>query len=100
MKVTTEDNFGILTVAVEGEINTITAPQVAACVEDLSSAWKLVFDLDQVRYVSSAGLRLFLTCQRTMSEKGGDMEIINCNDFLMEIMQSVGYDRIMKLERK
>ena len=89
-----------MTVTVDGEINTITTPELAKNVEDLSGIKKLIFDLDMVPYVSSAGLRLFLACQRTMTETGGDMLIRNVNSLMAEIFESVGYDRIMKLEIK
>ena len=89
-----------MTVMVEGEINTITAPELSKQVEDLSGTRCLIFDLDQVRYVSSAGLRLFLACQREMTASGGEMLIRNCNEFMMEIFESVGYDRIMQLSKK
>ncbi len=96
---TSVDN-GVLTVAVDGEINTLTAPELAKTVADLGGVKTLIFDLDLVPYISSAGLRLFLSCQRTMMASGGEMLIRNCNEFVMEIFESVGYDRIMKLEKK
>ena len=90
----------VMTVAVDGEINTNTAPQLAKEVENLDGISSLIFDLALVPYVSSAGLRLFLTCQRKMSACGGDLIIRNCNDFMMEIFEGVGYHRILKIERK
>ena len=98
MQVRTSVTEHIMTVIVEGEINTITAPQLAQTVEDLRDVTMLIFDLQATRYVSSAGLRLFLSCQRTMTEAGGDMLIRNYNEFVMETLVSVGYDRIMKIE--
>ena len=100
MKADTNVIDGVMTVTVEGEINTLTAPSLGETVADLSGIRKLIFDLDLVPYVSSAGLRLFLACQRTMNASKGDMLIKNCNPFMYEIFESVGYDRIMKVERK
>ena len=100
MEARTFVNNSVMTVAVDGEINTLTTPALAEKVADLSGVKSLIFDLDQVPYVSSAGLRLFLACQRTMNASGGDMLIRNCNEFMLEIFESVGYDRIMKLEKK
>ena len=95
---TTRDN-GIMVVTVDGELNTITTPELTKSVEDLGGVTRLIFDLERVPYVSSAGLRLFLTCQRAMNACGGSMLIRGCNEFVAEIFESVGYDRIMKLER-
>lgn len=100
MNTNTEWKDGIMTVTVDGEVNTLTTPELAKAVENLSGISQLIFDLDQVPYVSSAGLRLFLNCQRIMTESEGDMLIRNCNDFVMEIFASVGYDRIMKVQKK
>ena len=100
MKAYTETDNDILTVRVEGEINTITTPELAKRVEDLGGVKQLVFDLGGVRYVSSAGLRLFLACQRTMTASRGEMRIQNCDELVAEIFKGVGYDRIMKIETK
>jgi len=35
-----------------------------------------------------------------MNACGGEMLITGCNEFMMEIFESVGYDRIMKIEKK
>ena len=100
MTVNTDLKDSVMTVTIDGEINTITAPELAKAVEDLSGVSKLCFDLDRVPYVSSAGLRIFLSCQRTMTANGGSMRIIHIDELLAEIFESVGYNRIMKLELK
>lgn len=93
-------NDGVMTVTVDGEINTLTAPELAKTVMNLTGVSFLVFDLDRVPYVSSAGLRVFLDCQRRMQDSGGDMKIRNCSEFVIEIFESVGYHQIMKVEKK
>ncbi len=100
MKASCTTENGVMTVWVEGEINTLTTPELAEYVADLSGVRLLIFDLSKVPYVSSAGLRLFLACLRSLNAADGDMLIRGCNEFMMEIFESVGYDRIMKLEKK
>ena len=100
MKVDVKKQNGIMNVAVTGEINTVTTPQLMKEVDNLGGITKLVFDLDNVRYVSSAGLRLFLNCQRTMTEAGGEMMIVNCDEFVIETFVSVGYHRIINVKAK
>lgn len=100
MKASVSVENGIMTVRVDGEINTLTTPELTKSVADLSGIEKLIFDFDRVPYVSSAGLRLLLSCQRTMNASGGKMVITNCNYLLAEIFESVGYDRIMAIEKK
>lgn len=98
MKAETRMENGCMNVTVSGEINTITTPQLAQELGELKGVSRLVFNLTQVRYVSSAGLRLFLSCQRMMNASGGEMAIRGCNEFVLETFESVGYNRIMKLE--
>lgn len=100
MKTEINVNNGVMTVAVTGEINTVTTPQLMKDVGDLDGVTELIFDLDNVRYVSSAGLRMFLNCQRTMDGVNGSMVIKNCDEFVAETFTSVGYHRIMKVETK
>ncbi len=95
-RITRQD--GVMNVVVEGEINTLTAPSLAEKLADLGGVSQLIFELERVPYVSSAGLRLFLACQRAMNASGGDMRLRGCSGFMREIFESVGYDRIMKLE--
>ena len=100
MKAFVKKDSDLMVVRVEGEVNTLTTPDLAKEVEDLSGVKSLVFDLDLVDYVSSAGLRLFLACQRAMNEVDGTMLITNCNYLMYEIFESVGYNKIMNIEKK
>ena len=100
MKVNKVIDNGVMTVTVDGEINTVTTPQLAKEVEELGGIRYLVFDLNNVRYVSSAGLRLFLNCQRIMESSNGDMLIKNCDVLVEETFTSVGYNHIMNVKAK
>ena len=84
MKVDKIIQNGVMTITVEGEINTMTTPQLIKEVEELSGISCLIFDMEKVRYVSSAGLRMFLNCQRTMESSDGDMLIKNCDEFVVD----------------
>ena len=100
MTVQTHTENSVMTVFVDGEINTLTTPELATHLSELQGLSLLILDLERVPYVSSAGLRLFLSCLRTLKAAGGDLHIRNCNPFVMEIFQSVGYERILHLEEK
>ena len=99
MKITAVRENGVFTVAPEGEVNTTTTPELAKAVEDLTGVEELVFDMEKVPFISSACLRVLLSCQRSMNACKGKMRIINANDFVREIFESVGYDRIMSINK-
>lgn len=84
-----------LTVKINEAINTTTAPVLASEV-DLTSVNELVFDLADVNYVSSAGLRVFLNCQKILSGKGGRMFVTGANESVMNVFRITGFVKIIK----
>lgn len=88
----------LLNVKVEGRLDTATAPELEAeLAEVLDEADELVFDLEGLEYMSSAGLRILLATQKKMGLKGG-MKVINVNDVIMEIFEITGFSDILTIE--
>ncbi|MBO5994307.1 MAG: STAS domain-containing protein [Firmicutes bacterium] len=88
----------LLKVKVEGRLDTATAPELEAeLAEVIDEAEELVFDLEGLEYMSSAGLRILLATQKKMSLKGG-MKVTNVNDVIMEIFEITGFSDILTIE--
>ena len=87
-----------LTVALEGRLDTVTAPELEAELKDaLEGVTELVLDMKDLEYISSAGLRVLLTAQKSMSQKGS-MKLINVNETVMEIFDVTGFVDILTIE--
>ena len=87
-----------LEIKLEGRLDTNTAPVLEEELkEDLPDLKKLVFDFEELKYISSAGLRLILATQKTMN-KQGTMVIKNVNDFIMEVFEATGFIDILTIE--
>lgn len=87
-----------LVIALEGRLDTTTAPQLEKELDDcIDGVTKLVFDLDKLEYVSSAGLRIFLGAQKKMN-KQGEMIIKNVCDDIMDVFEITGFSDIMTIE--
>ncbi len=85
-------------VALEGRLDTTTAPQLDARLKTvLEEATKLVLDFEQLAYISSAGLRVLLAAQKAMGQKGG-MIIRNANETIMEVFDVTGFTDILVIE--
>ena len=84
-----------LTVTVTGHIDTVTAPQLEAELS-LDAVEELVFDISGVAYVSSAGLRVFLSTYKTMAKKRG-MTIKGAQPAVLEVFKITGFASIFKL---
>lgn len=87
-----------LTVALEGRLDTTTAPELDDMLkEELGDVKKLVFDFAGLEYISSAGLRVLLISQKTMN-KQGSMVIKNVNEEINEIFEVTGFTDILTIE--
>ena len=88
----------VLNVKVEGRLDTATAPALEEeLAEVMDEAEELVFDLEGLEYMSSAGLRILLATQKKMALKGG-MKVVNVNDVIKEIFDITGFSDILTIE--
>ena len=87
-----------LTLALEGRLDTTTAPQLEAEVKGaLAGVTELVMDFSQLEYLSSAGLRVLLAAQKAMN-KQGSMVIRHVNETIQEIFEVTGFLDILTIE--
>ena len=87
-----------LTIALEGRLDTTTAPQLEAEVKgSLAGVTELVMDFSQLEYLSSAGLRVLLAAQKAMN-KQGSMVIRHVNETIQEIFEVTGFLDILTIE--
>lgn len=82
---------------IKGRLDTNTAPALLENL-DLNGITDLIFDLKEVEYVFSAGLRVFLQAQKIMNTNGGKMKIINIDPAIKSIFEMVGFANIMDIE--
>ncbi|MDO4869923.1 MAG: STAS domain-containing protein [Bacillota bacterium] len=87
-----------LTINVSGRLDTTTAPQLdeelKASIDGIES---LIMDLDELEYISSAGLRVLLYAQKVMN-KQGEMIVRNANEQIMEIFEVTGFSDILTIK--
>lgn len=93
MKIEKALENGKLTVRPAGRIDTVTAPEFAAAVT-LDGVKEVVFDLADVDYISSAGLRVFLATHQKMTASGGRMTLTNVRPIVREIFDIVGFSDV------
>lgn len=88
----------VLTVYLDGKLDTGTTPDLASAVEaDVDQAEKVIFDMKDLKYISSAGLRLLLSIHKKMMKKDGFV-IRNVNETNMEILDFTGFAEILNIE--
>lgn len=100
MKIKKKRNKGCLTLQLDGRLDTTTAPQLEQTLkEDVDSVETLVFDMTNIEYVSSAGLRVLLAAFKTMRAKNGTMKIGGVNEEVMEVFTITGLADLLKMEQ-
>lgn len=87
-----------LTIVLTGRLDTITAPELEKELKaSLDGVSALTIDMATLEYISSTGLRVLLSAQKTMNRQG-EMKIKNVNETIMEIFEVTGFSDILTIE--
>ena len=87
-----------LTLIVSGRLDTQTAPELENVLDaSLPGLKELIFDMTNLEYVSSAGLRVILKAQKVMNTQGS-MKLTGVNDSIMEVFDITGFLDILTIE--
>ncbi len=97
MKIKKELENNVLVLALEGRLDTVTAPELEREIIDLSGVRDLVIDMKNLEYISSAGLRVILKAQKTMNTQGS-MKLKNVGESIMEVFEITGFSDILTIE--
>lgn len=99
MQITETRENEVITIAIEGRVDTNTSPQVQdAILKSFQKVNQVVLDFSQCSYVSSAGLRALLIGQKTASSKKGTMKLVNVPEILMNVLKMSGFANILTIE--
>ncbi len=98
MKIEKKAEGSKLTVALEGRLDTTTAPELEEALKGaLAEVDDLTMDFSGLEYISSAGLRVLLATQKIMN-KQGVMRVINVNEVVMDVFDVTGFADILTIE--
>ena len=88
-----------LTISVEGEIDTVTAPDFQnELIDEMGKFDSLVFDFKNLEYISSAGLGVLIATQKKLKGLDIPFEIINTPDSIKEIFSVTGLEKILNFQ--
>jgi len=87
------------TIEVAGRLDTITAPVLEKTINESIGAIKsLVLDLRELKYISSAGLRVLLTAHKKM-QRVGSMKLTGVCEDVMDVLEMTGFADILVIEK-
>ena len=99
MEVTTEQFKRCDLVKAIGRVDSNTAPQLAAAFEEINdeSRFKIVFDMSDVEFVSSAGLRVLISVQKTCKRwNRGELILSGVPDKIYDVLDLAGFVPLFK----
>ena len=80
-----------LTVELEGKLDANTAPELEEKLKpELKETGYLIVDMQKLKYISSAGLRVLVWAVQTLDEHGGTMTIKNVSDEIKKVFELTG----------
>jgi len=89
---------GKLTLAIEGKLDTNTAPQLNdALIPAFDEVKQVELDFSQLSYISSAGLRVLLTGEKTAQSKGASMTLLGVPEEIFKIFKMTGFDDMLTI---
>lgn len=87
-----------LTIYLEGELNSLTSADVEKEIEAilaLKGFDSIVLDVEKVRYISSAGLRIV----SKLKQQYDKLSLINMSDDVYDVFEMVGFTDIIDIKK-
>ena len=99
MTIDVERNFELVTLGITGRLDTTTAPNLEAVINEISEDTKeLIFNMAELEYISSAGIRVLLSAYKKINQSGGIMRIEKANDIVREVFEMTGLLEMLNQE--
>lgn len=99
MELNSQTNGLDLTIFLNGELNTLTAPDLSALLaKELPGKQSLTLDFTNCDYVSSAGIRVLLATFKQLKASKGTMRLTNVGENFSEVLENTGLDAVFDIE--
>ena len=84
-----------LTIKLDGRLDTNSVKELEKEMENLDGVESIIFDLDNLEYISSSGLRQILRSKKTVD----NTKVINCNNEVYNVFNVTGFTDMMDIEK-
>jgi anti-sigma B factor antagonist len=104
MNIVITNEEGVYTIKLGGFVDTASSPYLQKKVEDISSetyekgGFNVVFDLADVEFVSSAGLRVLLMARKMADRQNGNITLVNVKDSIRDVLNMTGFAKILNIK--
>ena len=100
LKITLKEINDIVIIGLNGTLDTNTSPEAEVEINKSleKGATKMAIDLENTRYVSSAGLRIFLATAKKMMARSGKVILCHPNEIVKDILHVSGFNTIIEVK--
>ena len=100
MNTTIEDKDGIMTVVFEGVMDTLSVTEVEEAIQPIftSETKEIIIDCTKLEYISSSGLRVFLSIALDTQSAGKHVCIIGLSDLVREVFDTTGFTNLFEFK--
>ena len=100
MDINIKKEAGVTTAFLSGRLDTPASLEVAPSFEELQvgAAGTTVLDCTELSYISSSGLRLFLSLRKAAAEKGGKVIVKNISNEIRTVFMMTGFLNLFEIE--
>lgn len=82
----------------EGRLDAVTAPEVEEIFLQMTERFdKIILNMEQLQYISSAGLRVLKKTYMASVKKNGELELSHVNKMVMEVLEMTGFSGLLKI---
>ncbi len=100
MEVNVSRNKDEVAVRFSGRLDTPAAQEIAPRMEELTedASRTIILDCKELSYISSSGLRIFLSLRKAASEKGGRVIVKDINDDIRSVFMMTGFLNLFEIQ--
>lgn len=100
MEVVIEKQNDVVTVFLKGRLDTLASQEVAQQLESLAedASGTIIMDCTEMSYISSSGLRIFLTLRKAASEKGGKVIVRGISNDIRSVFMMTGFLNLFEIQ--
>jgi stage II sporulation protein AA (anti-sigma F factor antagonist) len=100
MELRTRAEGNALVMSITGKLDAVTAPKCEQKIREVieGGTRRIVVDLEQLDYISSAGLRVLLLMSRLLKEKGGKACLANVGSYVRSVFEMSGFTVVLGME--
>ena len=99
MEITQKEENGIVSIAIKGRLDADSSQEAENVVKDAlgEKTDRVLFDLGELEYLSSAGLRVLLSAAKEMRRRDGEIVLCSLNEFVKEIFEVSGFQSLIPI---